>query len=98
MLTGDAASLIDPISGEGIGNAMLSGKLAADQVVLCFHKMDFSAAFIKQYNSVLFKTLGPELKFRYKVQRIISKMPFLLDIVFLVIKNKWIGKRIKKMF
>jgi geranylgeranyl reductase family protein len=30
MLAGDAAGLVDPFSGEGIGNAVVSGKLAAD--------------------------------------------------------------------
>jgi flavin-dependent dehydrogenase len=29
MLAGDAAGLVDPFSGEGIGNAVVSGKLAA---------------------------------------------------------------------
>jgi geranylgeranyl reductase family protein len=30
MLAGDAAGLVDPFSGEGIGNAVVSGKLAAE--------------------------------------------------------------------
>ncbi len=34
MLVGDAASLIDPFSGEGIGNAMISGEFAAKHAVL----------------------------------------------------------------
>jgi len=33
MLTGDAASLIDPFTGEGISNAMYSGMLAAETVL-----------------------------------------------------------------
>ena len=32
-LVGDAASLVDPFSGEGIGNALLSGKLASDHII-----------------------------------------------------------------
>jgi len=32
LLVGDAAALIDPFSGEGIGNAMVSGRLAAETV------------------------------------------------------------------
>jgi flavin-dependent dehydrogenase len=34
MLTGDAAMLIDPFTGEGIGNAMMSGMLAAQQATV----------------------------------------------------------------
>ncbi len=33
LLTGDAAGLVDPITGEGIALAMLSGKLAAESVL-----------------------------------------------------------------
>lgn len=32
LLTGDAGSLIDPFTGEGIGNALLSGMLAAETI------------------------------------------------------------------
>jgi flavin-dependent dehydrogenase len=35
LLTGDAASLIDPFTGEGIGNAMYSGMLAAAHIQNC---------------------------------------------------------------
>ncbi|GAC1385243.1 MAG: geranylgeranyl reductase family protein [Ginsengibacter sp.] len=98
ILVGDAASLIDPISGEGIGNAMLSGKLAAEQTVRCFNKKDFSASFIAQYDSQVFKALGPELKLAYRIQTLMSKMPFLLDVVFLFLKNTWVCKQINKLF
>ncbi len=98
ILTGDAASLIDPISGDGIGNAMLSGKLAAEQTIRCFNKRNFSPSVINQYEKELFKAIGPELKFRYRIQRLISKMPFLLTIVFLILKNPWLSKKINKMF
>ena len=33
LLAGDAASLIDPFSGEGIGNAIRSGRVAAEHVL-----------------------------------------------------------------
>ncbi|HEX6792074.1 MAG TPA: geranylgeranyl reductase family protein [Candidatus Krumholzibacteria bacterium] len=32
VLAGDAAGLVDPFSGEGIGNAMVSGRVAADAI------------------------------------------------------------------
>lgn len=35
LLAGDAASLIDPATGEGIGNAMLSGIIAGKHAVMC---------------------------------------------------------------
>lgn len=92
MLTGDAASLIDPISGDGIGNAMLSGKLAAEQIIRSFEQQDFSAEFLSQYDKLLFKIIGPEMKLRYRVQQLVPKMPFLVDLFFWFTKSKWIKK------
>ncbi len=43
MLVGDAGSLIDPFTGEGIGNAMISGMYAADQAMAARQKNDYSA-------------------------------------------------------
>ncbi|MEZ4955638.1 MAG: hypothetical protein R2825_18910 [Saprospiraceae bacterium] len=50
MLVGDAGHLIDPLSGEGIGNAIYSGYIAAEQVQECLAKNDFSASFMKAYD------------------------------------------------
>ena len=96
MLTGDAASLIDPISGDGIGNAMLSGKLAAEQAVRCFEQSNYTADNMKGYNNALIKAIGKELQTRYKAQRTLSKMPALLDLVFFAGKNKFLKKVIQK--
>ena len=96
MLAGDAASLIDPISGDGIGNAMLSGRLAAEQVVSCCKQQEYTAAFMQQYDVALLHAIGKELKTRYWVQRLLSAMPFLLDIVFLAGRNKFLKKLIQK--
>ncbi len=96
MLCGDAASLIDPATGDGIGNAMLSGKLAAEQAVRCFKENNFSSAFIKSYDNTVIKALGKELKQHYQVQRILSAFPFLFDIIFFVSRSKLLKKLIKK--
>ena len=42
VLVGDAASLIDPFSGEGVGNAMLAGKIASGVILDCLKSNDFS--------------------------------------------------------
>ena len=44
LLTGDAACLIDPFSGEGIANAVRSGRLAAAHAIEAIKANDFSAA------------------------------------------------------
>lgn len=96
MLTGDAASLIDPITGDGIGNAMLSGQLAAMQVRDCFAQNDFSALFMERYDTALMDRLGAELRAHYRAQRIISRFPFLLDVIFLAGRSSFLKKQVQK--
>lgn len=82
MLCGDAASLIDPITGEGIGNAMLSGRLAGLQALKCFTENIFSGEYISKYDDQVWSELGKELKLRSRAQKVLRRMPFLLDVVF----------------
>jgi flavin-dependent dehydrogenase len=96
ILTGDAASLIDPFSGEGIGNAMLSAKLAAEQVARSFKANDFTGKYIEAYDKALFKILGREFKLRYKAQQLVSAAPFVLDTIFMASKNKIVKNLIQK--
>ncbi len=96
MLVGDAASLIDPFSGDGIGNAMLSGKLAAEQAVHCFKADNFTAPLMSGYDRALTGMLGKELRARHKAQRTLSKMPFLLDTIFTACRSNSIKRIIQK--
>lgn len=98
MLVGDAASLIDPITGDGIGNAMLSGKLAAEQALKCFEANDFSDLYMSQYEKVLYNTLGSELKLHHRIQQLLFKMPVLLDVIFAAGNNRVLNKLFKKAF
>lgn len=55
MLCGDAAHLIDPLTGEGIGQAMASGRFAGWMAVDCFKNNNFSAAYMKSYDAEVYK-------------------------------------------
>ncbi len=70
LLTGDAASLVDPLSGEGIGNALRSGRFAAKQILACFENNRFDAEFNRDYDKVLYKMLMPEFKISRFMQRV----------------------------
>lgn len=71
MLTGDAACLIDPFSGEGIGNALYSGMLAAAAIQQAMAQNDFSATFLKEaYDGVVYQRLGDEFKISSTLQRL----------------------------
>ena len=81
ILTGDAACLVDPFSGEGIGNALYSGMLAAAAVKEAVAQKDFSVAFLKTaYDDVVYKRLGEELKLSTTLQRL-CKYPWLFNFV-----------------
>lgn len=81
MLTGDAACLIDPFSGEGIGNALYSGMLAAAAIQQASEHNDYSATFLKAaYDDVVYKRLGHELKISATLQRL-CKYPWLFNFV-----------------
>ncbi len=81
MLTGDAASLIDPFTGEGIGNALFSGMLAAETAAKAFAANRFDAAFLQeQYGDELFRCIGDELKLSYTMQKL-TRFPWLFNLV-----------------
>lgn len=82
MLCGDAASLIDPITGEGIGNAMVSGRCAALQVMKCFETDDFTESYMRQYDESVWKVIGEELNTHTKAQKVLRRVPILLDVAF----------------
>jgi menaquinone-9 beta-reductase len=81
ILTGDAASLIDPFSGEGIGNALYSGMLAAEAIKQAIEAKQYDGVFFKQtYDDVLYKRLGDELKISATLQRL-CRYPWLFNLV-----------------
>jgi len=70
LLLGDAASLIDPFTGEGIGNAIRSGRVAADHIMEAFRLDDFSASFNSSYDREIYKRMWPELKMSRALQNL----------------------------
>ena len=80
MLLGDAAGLIDPFTGEGIGNALYSAKYAIETAVKAKEHNDFSKAILKEYDVALWNRLGNELSISTKLQKV-GRMQTLLDFV-----------------
>jgi len=80
MLLGDAAGLIDPFTGEGIGNALYSAKYAVETARQAIDTDDLSEKFLSNYEDKLWKIIGNELKVSTKLQKI-GKYRFLLNLV-----------------
>jgi menaquinone-9 beta-reductase len=78
LFVGDSAGLIDPFTGEGIGNALFSGKIASIAVKNAFALNDFSECTLKEFDEMLWKELNEELIKSTKLMRL-SKHKFLLN-------------------
>src|SRR3989344_6758830 len=79
MLIGDAAGLIDPLSGEGVGTASISARNASNVMVEALDEDKINDKFLETYEKRLWEEIGPEIKASYRIQRLGKKFPFLLD-------------------
>ncbi len=77
LILGDAAGLIDPFTGEGIGNAFYSARLAVNTAVEAKTANDFSEKFLKRYENRLWESLGDELKISSRMQSLGRCRPLL---------------------
>ena len=81
LLTGDAAALIDAFSGEGIGNALYSGMLAAAAIEKALKAGSTDAAFLKMaYDDPLYRRLADEIRISATLQRLCN-YPWLFNFV-----------------
>ena len=69
MCVGDSASLVDPFTGEGIGNGMVSAKLTSKYFDKEKHKHGFPNDIGEMYMKELWEILGKELTNSYRLQR-----------------------------
>lgn len=80
MLIGDAASLIDPFTGEGIGNAMVSAEKAAEWARRAAESGHASAELLAGYERAVWSYLGNELRLSHAMQRL-GRWKWLLNLV-----------------
>jgi geranylgeranyl reductase family protein len=80
VLVGDAASLIDPFTGEGIGNALTSGKCASQAILEAFKNNDFTESSLSNYPKALWAGIGNEIDTNHRMQRM-ANSKFLMNLV-----------------
>jgi geranylgeranyl reductase family protein len=96
ILLGDAGSLIDPFTGEGIGNAMISALKAAEAIEAL--KGNYTAAALQMYDDSVYKRLWPELSLSKKMQELV-KYPWLFNLVVnKAVRSKTLRETISCMF
>ncbi|HEU4555273.1 MAG TPA: geranylgeranyl reductase family protein [Chitinophaga sp.] len=98
MLVGDAAYLVDPFTGEGIGNALYAGRIAAQEAAAALAANDFSASRLAAYDERVYKVLGPELQLSHRLQKLV-KYPRLFNLLMKAgTRNKQLKELISCMF
>ncbi|MFL5504803.1 MAG: NAD(P)/FAD-dependent oxidoreductase [Gemmatimonadaceae bacterium] len=73
MLCGDAAHMINPLSGGGIVNAMKSGRLAAQAAVDALARGDVSASALASYHAAWMRLLGEDHVRFYRVKEALAR-------------------------
>ncbi len=75
VLLGDAAGLTDPLTGEGIYNAILSAQLAAPAIEKSLH---IGEAGLNDYRQSVEEKIMPEMRTAYMFSKVFSLLPFRL--------------------
>jgi len=98
LLTGDAAFLIDPFTGEGIGNALYTGRIAANHAAKALEQNDFSAAAFAAYDTEVYRVMGPELLISHRLQKLVKYSWLFNLLVKISIRNKQVKELLSCMF
>jgi digeranylgeranylglycerophospholipid reductase len=76
IITGDAARVVDPLTGGGIYNAMYTGRLAAEVAAACIGKGDVSKKALMMYDrSWRESKLGKAIERNYLIKEYLIKQP-----------------------
>lgn len=98
LLTGDAGSLIDPFTGEGIGNALLSGMFAAERISEAIVANKFDKEFLSGYEKKIYLSLQKELRLSRSIQKLAQNAWLFNLVVNKAIKNKTLRETMTCMF
>lgn len=72
ILIGDAAGLADPLSGEGLYNAILSAKLGGNSIERAMTNCDVT---LNDYSDAIATKIVPQMKIAYIFSKVLSQLP-----------------------
>ncbi len=79
LLIGDAAGFINPLTGGGIHNGMISARLAAQTIDEALQAGNTTRRGMLVYEQRVQEKLGPSMKRSYLMQRALLRFPWLVD-------------------
>jgi geranylgeranyl reductase family protein len=97
IILGDAAQLIDPFTGEGIGNALFSGIRAADTIARFTGDGDLSRKNTAAYEEAIYRTMQDELELGLKLQNRANQAWLISLVVNKTLKSKSAREGLMKM-
>lgn len=98
MLLGDAGYLVDPLTGEGIGNAFYSGFIAAEQAQQCLKNNRFDAKYMHAYDVRIDRVLRSEMRLSYRLQQLMRYTFFTNLISSIIRKNERFIELLRQMY
>lgn len=98
LLCGDAASLIDPFTGEGISNAMFSGMTAALQAAEAVKNKKYDAALLSAYDEKIYNRLWSELRLSRTLQKLCNYPSLFNFVINKAEKNQTFRETLSCMF
>jgi geranylgeranyl reductase family protein len=72
ILIGDAAGLADPLTGEGLHNAILSARLGAAAIEKALNNAD---VLLDDYRNALATTIIPQMKIAHVFSKVLTQLP-----------------------
>lgn len=87
LVAGAAAGSINPVTGFGVGHAMLMGKLAAHQAAEAIAAGNYSANFFKQYDKTVYQKLKNEFLISNWNTRLLKQIDLMEPLIYLLSKG-----------
>lgn len=81
LLVGDAAGFINPLTGGGIHNGIVSAMYAAETIDEALRRGDTSREFLKTYEQRCHEEMWPGMKRSFFYQRLLMHSPGLVDVI-----------------
>lgn len=88
MLLGSAAGSVNPVTGFGVGHAMMMGKLAALTASEAIDRQDFSASFLKNYDKAVQHKLKNELMISNWNTRLLKRIDLMEPLIYILSRGQ----------